>query len=62
MSSKRVKFSFNTISVGKIAEIDRADLASSSQRIKIEMKAVIRKYKMNEIGSVKDAKRLVLNA
>jgi len=60
--NKRVKFSFGTVNKGKIKPIKTEDLAISNLRIKEEMKLVIRKYKKNETGSVKDARRLVLNA
>ncbi|SEB22129.1 hypothetical protein SAMN05443550_1271 [Pedobacter hartonius] len=58
--SKRVKFSFDSINKGKITPIKAEDLAMSSQRIKEEMKLVVRKYKKNETGSVMDARRLVV--
>ncbi len=60
--SKRVKFSFSSVNDGKTAVIKAEDIAASSQRIKQEMKPVVRRYKKNETASVKDARRLVLNA
>jgi len=58
--SKRVKFSFNSINTGKMTAIRAEDIAASSQRIKEEMKPVVRRYQKNETASIKDARRLVL--
>lgn len=60
--SKRIKFSFSTVNEGKVTAISAEDLAVSNKRIKEEMKVVVRKYKRNETESVRDARRLVLNA
>lgn len=60
--SKRVKFSFSSVNKGKVTVMSAEDVAASSRRIKEEMKPVVRKYKRNETASVKDARRLVLNA
>ena len=60
--SKRIKFSFGSVNKGKIEPIKAEDIAISNQRIKEEMNVVVRKYKKNETGSLKDARRLVLNA
>ncbi|MCX2484173.1 hypothetical protein [Pedobacter sp. MR2016-24] len=60
--SKRIKFSFSSVNSGKMTAIKAEDIAASSQRIKEEMKPVVRRYKRNETASVKDARRLVLNA
>lgn len=42
---KRVKFSFKSVNDGKCTVIESKDLEESSQRIKEEMKEVIRRYK-----------------
>lgn len=60
--SKRVKFSFSSVNEGRVTAISAEDLAASNKRIKEEMKVVVRKYKKNETGSLRDARRLVLNA
>jgi hypothetical protein len=60
--SKRIKFSFSSVNNGKMTAIKAEDIAASSQRIKEEMKPVVRTYKKNETASIKDARRLVLNA
>lgn len=60
--SKRIKFSFSSVNSGKMTAIKAEDIATSSRRIKEEMKPVVRRYKRNETASVKDARRLVLNA
>jgi hypothetical protein len=41
--------------------IKAEDIAMSNQRIKQEMKLVVKKYKRNETASLIDARRLVIN-
>lgn len=60
--SKRVKISFEAVNAGKVVEIDRNDLVASSQRIKVAMTEVVRRYKRNDALSKVDARALVLNA
>lgn len=60
--SKRIKFSFSSVNSGKMTAIKAEDIAMSNQRIKNEMKLVVRKYKRNENASLIDARRLVINA
>jgi hypothetical protein len=60
--SKRIKFSFSSVNGGKTAVIKAEDIAASSQRIKQEMKPFVIRYRKNETASVKDARKLVLNA
>ena len=62
MSTKRVKITFHSVNAGKYTTISNQDLSASSQRIRTEMKDVVREYEKNETESLRAASELILNA
>lgn len=62
MKSRRIKISFSTINDGKYTVIKQADIAQTNQRIKTEMKSVVRVFEKKEAESKQKAALLVLNA
>lgn len=62
MSSKRVKITFNSLNEGKYTVIGKNAIAETNQRIKVEMKTVVRSFDKKETLSQQEASTLVLNA
>ena len=61
MASKRVKISFESVNAGKYTVISTAEISASSNRIKNEMKEVVREHERRQAMSQKEASKLVLN-
>ncbi len=61
MASKRIKISFKNVNEGRFTVISSADISQSSNRIKTEMKDVVREHEKRQVLSQKEASKLVLN-
>lgn len=61
MASKRIKISFKNVNEGRFTVISSADISQSSNRIKTEMKGVVREHEKRQVLSQKEASKLVLN-
>lgn len=60
MASKRIKISFNNVNEGKFTVISNDAISQSSNRIKSEMKVVVREHEKKQVISQKEASKLVL--
>lgn len=57
-----MKISFKTMNEGRISTISGQELSESSNRIKLAMKKVVKEYEKNEVISLREARKLVLNS
>ncbi len=62
MSSKREKISFESVNGGNYKVIDKSAISQANQRVKEEMKTVVREYEKKETVSKQMAAKLVLNS
>ena len=60
MASKRIKISFNNVNEGKITVISTDAISQTSNRIKTEMRGVVREHEKKQVISQIEASKLVL--